>query len=170
MAYRALLSVFLTLQQTPCLPGQAPLLTLENVFEAVKAAKRSWRKVCCELMVIVKAEELDAFRDQHGSDEEACLKAVIEDFLRGESCYQPAWRGLIHALYHVGETRIAQDIISYAEPVEGERVFDDMLDSVQYYCTHESVPPVRVFGMKQVLDRVCVHVLCTISYMTSYRL
>ena len=75
-----------------------------------------------ELLVMNKGEELDEFRDQHGSDdEEVCLKAVIENFLRGESAYQPpTWRSLIHVLYLIGETRIAQSIISYAEPVEGE--------------------------------------------------
>ena len=72
-------------------------------------------------------DELDTIPDEHGSDEEACLKAVIEAFLRGESLYQPSWRRMIHVLYHVvkaGETHIAQDIISYAEPVEGERECD----------------------------------------------
>ena len=64
----------------------------------------------------------NSIQRQHGSDEEACLTAVIEAFLRGEGLYQPSWRRVIHALYEAGETSIAQDIMSYAEPVEGERV------------------------------------------------
>ena len=89
----------------------------------------------------------DTIQGQHDSDEEACLKAVIEAFLHGEGHYQPSWRRVIHALYHAKETRIAQDIISYAEPVEGER---------QSHCilTPWLAPPVRGYGMKLSPDRV----------------
>ena len=68
---------------------------------------------------ILSDSKLDAIRDQHGSDEEACLKAVIEAFLRGEGL-QPSWRRVICALYEAGENHIAHDIITYAEPVQGE--------------------------------------------------
>ena len=62
------------------------------------------------------------YADIPGSDEEACLKAVIEAFVHGEGLYQPSWRRVIHVLYCTGETRIAKGIISYAESVEGKRV------------------------------------------------
>ena len=64
--------------------------------------------------------KLDAIRDQRGSDDEACLKGVIETFLVGECRYPPSWRAVIWALYHAGDNHIAHDIITYAEPVQGE--------------------------------------------------
>ena len=64
----------------------------------------------------------DKIQEQHGSDVEACLKTLIEAFLRGEGRYQPSWRRVIHALHCAGETHIARDIMTFAEPVEGERV------------------------------------------------
>ena len=63
---------------------------------------------------------LDKIQEQHGSDKEACLKALIEAFLRWEGGYQPSWRRMIHSLHKAGETHIARDIMTFAEPVEGE--------------------------------------------------
>ena len=57
---------------------------------------------------------------QHGSDE-ACLKAVVEAFLLGEGD-QPSWRRVIHALHQANESHLADQIKSYAEPVQGECV------------------------------------------------
>ena len=82
---------------------------------------REWRELDCGLRGYIDKIKLDAISDQHGSDEEACLKAVIESFLRGEGL-QPSWRRVIWALYEVGENHIAHDIITYAEPVQGECV------------------------------------------------
>ena len=84
---------------------------------------REWRKLGDELLgFYTSRSKLDAIRDEHGSDEEACLKAVIEAFVRGEGHYQPSWRAVIWALYGTGENHIAHDIITYAEPVQGECV------------------------------------------------
>ena len=71
---------------------------------------------------LLSNSKLDAIKDQHGSDEEACLKAVIEAFLCGEHYYEPSWRRVIWALYKAGENHIAHDSIAYAEPVQGECV------------------------------------------------
>ena len=95
----------------------APPLTLENVYEAVKRV-RDWREFGKRLLVI---SELDAIHRQHRHDVEACLKAVIEAFLR-EDLYQHSWRNVIDTLYKAGENHIAHNIIAYAEPVEGECV------------------------------------------------
>ena len=84
----------------------------------MKGLRSKWRDLSIGLGLYLDVEEIQL---QHGSGEEACLKALIEAFLRGEG-RQPSWRRVIHTLYHVGETRIAQDIINYAEPVEGEEV------------------------------------------------
>ena len=97
----------------------------------MKAVRRNWYDVG-EGLLGRYSSVLITIQRQHGSDKEAGLKAVIEAFLRGEGYYQPSWRRVIHALYDAGETSIAQDIISYAEPVEGERVCDSMLE--QHTC------------------------------------
>ena len=96
----------------------APPLTFESVFEVLRGLRSKWISLGHRLGVYRKVEEIQR---QHRSDEVACLKALIEAFLRGEG-FQPSWRRVIDVLYHVGGTRIAQDIISYAEPVEGEGV------------------------------------------------
>ena len=83
---------------------------------------REWRELDCGLRGYIDKIKLDAIGDQHGSDEVACLKAVIEAFLRGEGDYLPSWRRVIWALYKAGENHIAHDIITYAEPVQGEYV------------------------------------------------
>ena len=82
---------------------------------------REWRRLGDDGFLLSDSK-LDAIRDQHGSDEEACLKAVIEAFLRGKGVYQPSWRRVIWVLYKAGENHIAHDIITYAEPVQGECV------------------------------------------------
>ena len=79
---------------------------------------RQWRRLGINGFAISDSK-LDTISDQHGSDEEACLKAVIETFLRREHA---SWRRVIWALYKAGENRIAHDIITYAEPAQGECV------------------------------------------------
>ena len=63
--------------------------------------------------------KLDAIECQHTSDD-ARLKAVVEAFLLGEGSYQPSWRMLIHQLYMAGETSVAENIKTNAEPQQGE--------------------------------------------------
>ena len=96
-------------------------LTLENVFEALRRVQ-DWRELGECLLGPFSGATLDKIQRQHGSDEEACLKALIEAFLRRECFYQPSWRSVIHALHRAGETHIAHDIMAYGEPVEGERL------------------------------------------------
>ena len=49
-----------------------------------------------------------------------CLKAVIEKFLLGEGHHQPSWRAVIRSLDMVGEVDLADKIVSFGEPVQGE--------------------------------------------------
>ena len=112
-----MVGLYLLIHHFPC---PAPPLTLENVFEAVKRAVKSWELL--EAWLGLKSSKLDDIRRQHDSDE-ARLKAVIEAFLLGESLYhdcQPSWRRVIHALRWVGGSQVAHDIESYAEAVQGE--------------------------------------------------
>jgi hypothetical protein len=62
-------------------------------------------------------------QNQHGSDD-LRLKAALEKFLRGESSVypDPSWRTVIHALDETNEIHLADKIIDYGEPVQGERL------------------------------------------------
>ena len=97
----------------PALP-----LTLENVFEAVKRAVKSWESLGV-FLGLYSSSKHDDIKRLHDSDE-ARLKAVIEAFLLGEGPYQPSWRAVIHALHKAGESQVTHDIESYAEAVQGE--------------------------------------------------
>ena len=60
-------------------------------------------------------DKLDDIQCQYVSDE-ACLKAVVEEFLLR---YQPSWRRVIHALHGAGESHLAEKIKANAEPHQG---------------------------------------------------
>ena len=62
--------------------------------------------------------KLNDIQHQHVSDE-ACLKAVVEDFLGGKGQYEPSWRAVIWFLYEANEIQLAEHIRSFAEPVQG---------------------------------------------------
>jgi hypothetical protein len=102
----------------------APLLTLDNIFNVVKNV-RSWRTLGEQILIYYSSSKLDAIQQLHVSDE-ACLKAVIEDFLSGKGHYeQPSWRAVIWSLYKANEIQLAENIGSFAEPVQG-RVWGDI--------------------------------------------
>ena len=78
---------------------------------AVKGVK-NWRRLC-------RCFGVDSiYRDQYGSDE-ACLKAIVEEFLLGESVYQPTWRAVIYCLDRMDEVSLADKIRNFSEPVQG---------------------------------------------------
>ena len=87
----------------------------------------SWRELAKGLMdwheyMFIESEDqkkLDAIQRQHVSDE-ARLKAVLEAFLLGEGEHQPSWRVLIHALYELDKSHLAEKIKTNAEPHQGE--------------------------------------------------
>ena len=109
-----------------CLPYPALPLTLNNVFEAVKTVRLSWRRLARELLgwndvISDDQKKLDAIEHKHVSDD-ARLKAVVETFVLGEGHYQPSWRRLIHQLHSAGHSHMAEEIKVNAEPHQGERV------------------------------------------------
>ena len=64
--------------------------------------------------------DLDRIHDEHESDE-ARLRAVVEKFLtKSDRSWRgpPTWRRVIWALYGVHEIDKAQQIRSYAEPLQ----------------------------------------------------
>ena len=63
--------------------------------------------------------QLKGIQQQHYSDED-CLKAVVElFFINGGRFNQPSWRAVIWILYETNEFQLAEQIRSYAEPVQG---------------------------------------------------
>ena len=95
----------------------APPLTIERVYEAVKRVK-DWRCFGIELDILL---ELDAIESQYGSDD-LRVKVLVEKFLRGESPVypHPSWRAVIETLDDMNEIHLADQIIDYGEPVQGE--------------------------------------------------
>jgi hypothetical protein len=100
----------------------APPLTLDNILNVVKNV-RSWRALG-ELILDYFSPELDDIQQLHISDE-ACLEAVIEGFLSGggDRYEQPSWRAVIWSLYEANETQLAENIRSFAEPVQGNEFY-----------------------------------------------
>ena len=91
---------------------------LENVLDVVKNVK-SWRTLGQQIHRFGGSSKLNDIQHQHVSDE-ACLKAVVEDFLGGKGQYkQPSWRAVIWSLYKANEIQLAEHIRSFAEPVQG---------------------------------------------------
>ena len=85
--------------------------------------------------------ELDRIQRQRVSDE-ACLKAVVENFLSGKGLYgqpswyrQPSWRAVIWCLYKANEIQLAEHIRSFAEPVQGTVANDECVASHTHMVT-----------------------------------
>ena len=86
------------------------------MFAVVKNV-RSWRSLGREMGY--SSRELDDIQQQYDSDED-CLKAMVEYFLRdGVQFIQPSWKTVIWCLYRANEFQLAEQIRSYAEPVQG---------------------------------------------------
>ena len=96
----------------------APPLTIERVYEAVKGVK-DWRDFGVWLGLL--RSELGAIESQYVSHD-LCVEALVGKFLRGESHRypHPSWRAVIQALDNANEIHLADQIIDYGEPVQGE--------------------------------------------------
>ena len=75
---------------------------MENILKALEGVK-DWELVANWL----------------GTSLSSSLKDTVESFLQGRGRYQPSWRAVIYALDEAGETRVADRIRHYAEPVQG---------------------------------------------------
>jgi hypothetical protein len=58
-----------------------------------------------------------------GYGSSSSLKEAVEEFLRGQGRFQPSWRAVIFALDGTRETRVANRIRSYGEPVQGRYTY-----------------------------------------------
>jgi hypothetical protein len=78
---------------------------VENILKALEGVK-DW---------VVVAESFGTYISS--------LKFAIENFLYGHGHFQPSWRAVIFALDDAGETRVANHIRSYGEPVQGRYTY-----------------------------------------------
>ena len=63
--------------------------------------------------------QLNEIQQQYDSDKDY-LKTVVERFLKGSGPFnKPSWRAVIMCLYRANEIQLAEQIRSYAEPVQG---------------------------------------------------
>ena len=93
-----------------------PPLTVENILTAVQGV--AWRNLGWWLFS-GNEDYLDEIEGQYKSDDER-LHALIDHWLQGEGFDEPSWRALIINLDWAKETKIAEKIQHFAEPVSGE--------------------------------------------------
>jgi len=88
---------------------------VDNVLIALHGVnwKRLGKKLFSGDYARLSHPKLDEIEQQYKCDDD-CLRAVIESWLRG-----PSWRRIIYELDGVNETRIADNIRHFAEPVPG---------------------------------------------------
>ena len=106
----------------------APPLSVDEVLKAVKGV--NWRRLGEGLIEEMEVDDdevyplgytnLDRIQDEYEFDE-ARLRAVVEEFFRRRGRKQ--WT-VIWALYFANEIDKAQQIRSYAEPLEGMLLCD----------------------------------------------
>ena len=90
---------------------------MENILTAVQGV--AWRNLGEQLFYKQPRGYLDEIEGQYQSDDER-LHALIDHWLQGEGDEEPSWRALIYNLDFAKETRIAEKIRHFAEPVSGE--------------------------------------------------
>lgn len=122
-----------------CTLSPAPPLTIDSVFVAVKGVK-DWRDFGEELGL--SPWKLDAIQHEHGSDN-LCLKVVVEKLLRGESRFHPSWRAVIWILDEISENHLANKIMDYGEPIQGDWSYSSYnvcvghsLEALKYWSPH----------------------------------
>ena len=101
----------------------APPLTVENILTAVQGVV-AWKKLGKRLIYHVSPlriyPKLDEIERQHQSDDSR-LHAVIECWLQGGKVGgEPSWRRIIWALDDTNETKAADSIRHFAEPLPGK--------------------------------------------------
>ena len=102
---------------SPSLSTSAPPLTVENVCEAVQGVE--WADLGVQLIPSDKYEEIE---ELHDTSNENRLRAGVECWLGGggdDVSEEPSWRRLIWTLDEEGQTRVADKIRHFAEPVLG---------------------------------------------------
>ena len=89
-------------------------LTVDNILKAVHGV--AWWKLGEELL---HSDKLYEIVQQHQSDD-STLRAVMECWLQGDGRdEEPSWRALIRRLDRATETKAADTIRHFAEPLPG---------------------------------------------------
>ena len=90
---------------------------MDTVLTAVLGV--NWRRLG-ERLFLYQSSKLDEIEQLYQSDGDR-LRAVIQCWMQGDRVdKQPSWRRIIYALDHANETRIADNIRHFAEPVSGK--------------------------------------------------
>ena len=88
---------------------------MENILTAVQGV--AWKSLG-EWLFSRNKGYLNEIERQYSSDDER-LHALIDHWLQGEGDEEPSWRALIYNLDWAEESRIADTIQHFAEPVSG---------------------------------------------------
>ena len=100
---------------SPSLSTSAPPLTVDTVLTAVQGV--NWRTLGKKLLF---DSDVDKIEKLHQSDADrlcAVIKCWMQDGGRHE---EPSWRDIIWGLDGANETRTAENIRNFAEPVQGK--------------------------------------------------
>ena len=89
----------------------APPLTLENIMKEVEGVRNT--------------SGLELWFRGFMNDPISSITDIVESFLQGRGPHQPSWRAVIFALDGSRESRIANRIRHYAEPVQGRYMLCD---------------------------------------------
>ena len=72
---------------------------------------------------LIDDDKYDEMKQLQDTSNENCLRAVVECWLGGgghDVVEEPSWRSLIWTLDAGGQTRVADNIRHFAEPVQGK--------------------------------------------------
>ena len=96
-------------------PFSTSALTVENILTVVQGVP--WRSLGARIFPSGIYDEIDR---QHHTDDDR-LRAVVQRFLQGDGVdKEPSWRRIILALDGANETRAANSIRHFAEPLTGK--------------------------------------------------
>lgn len=97
------------------------VFTVENVCKAVQGV--NWASL--GRILLIAADKYSEIEQLQSISNEKRLQAVVECWLgEGEAARQkPSWRSLIIALDNANETRVADNMRNFAEPVPGKSCF-----------------------------------------------
>jgi len=109
---------------SPSLSTLAPPLTVENICEAVQGVE--WTLLGYNHIPsrrLIPYDKYDEIRQLQDTSNENRLRAVVKCWLGGDGHavgQGPSWRWLIWTLDDNGQTRVADNIRHFAEPVLGK--------------------------------------------------
>ena len=114
-------------------PLSTSALTVENILTAVQGVP--WRSLGARIFPPGMCDEIE--RQHHSHDDRLCV--VVQRFLQGDGVdNEPSWRRIIWALDSANETRTANSIRHFAEPLPGKS-----RDSITFLYSVQVLPHIR---------------------------